>query len=235
MRPIERGPVPLKKDGTDKVYTSYGNARRDLIERMGQYCAYCNQKLPASLAVEHVQPKVSNPHLKLEWTNFVLGCTNCNSTKGKKEVNLEEYLWPDVHNTHVAFKYTSDGKIDVNPDLPTSLKTKAKNMLDLVGLQNYPNTPTASDRRWINRKDAFIKAEMALKLYEKAISNGHDSAVQFEKVFGLWASDNGFFSIWMNVFKDYPSVKNEIIKSFTGTANNCFDKDFNPVYRTAEL
>lgn len=233
MRPIERGSIPKDKYGNDKVYTSYGNARRDLIDRMGQYCAYCNQKLPASLAVEHVQPKVSNPTLELEWSNFVLGCTNCNSTKGKKEVDIIDYLWPDIHNTHLAFKYTPDGKIDVHPALTGVLKTKATEMLKLVGLQKYPNNPTASDRRWLNRKDAFVKANAALKLYQSASAKG--AASEFEEMLGILASDNGFFSIWMDVFNAYPSAKRQIIDSFTGTANTCFDTDFNPIYRTGEL
>lgn len=233
MRPIERGPVPKNQDGSDKVYTSYGNARRDLIDRMGQYCAYCNQKLPASLAVEHVRPKISNPTLELAWTNFVLGCTNCNSTKGKKEVILDDYLWPDVHNTHIAFQYEKDGTVEVHPSLPASLKIKAKNMLDLVGLQNYPDNPTASDRRWLNRKEAFVKANAALKLYQLAAGKG--AAAEFEEMLGLLVSDNGFFSIWMQVFNAYPSAKRHIINSFKGTATGCFDANCNSVKRTAEL
>ncbi|WP_312824858.1 HNH endonuclease [Epilithonimonas sp.] len=233
MRPVERGPVPLEADGSNRVYSAYDQARRDLIERMGQYCSYCNQKLPSSLAVEHVQPKKPNPTLELEWTNFLLGCTNCNSTKGKKPVNLTDYLWPDVHNTHIPFTYTPDGKIDVNPLLPDPLKVKAQNMLDLVGLQSYPDNPTASDRRWLNRKDAFVKANIALVLYQSAAAKGASS--EFEKALGLWASDNGFFSIWMFVFNAYPNVKEQIILSFTGTAATCFDANLDPVNRTTEL
>jgi len=233
MRPVERGPVPLEADGSNKVFTSYGNARRDLIDRMGQYCSYCNQKLPSSLAVEHVQPKNPNPTLELVWTNFLLGCTNCNSTKGDKPVHLPEYLWPDVHNTHLAFIYTPDGKINVNPRLSDTLKVKAQNMLDLVGLQSYPDNPTASDRRWLNRKDAFVKANVALVLYQSAAAKG--AATEFEKALGLWASDNGFFSIWMFVFNAYPDVKRQIVLSFKGTADTCFDTDVNPIKRTAEI
>ncbi|KQK26102.1 hypothetical protein AR438_11005 [Chryseobacterium aquaticum] len=233
MRPVERGPVPLEADGSNKVFTSYGNARRDLIDRMGQYCAYCNQKLPSSLAVEHVQPKSLNPTLELEWSNFLLGCTNCNSTKGAQPVNLPDYLWPDVHNTHMAFSYTPDGKIDVNPALSDALKVKAQKMLDLVGLQNYPDNATASDRRWLNRKEAFVKANLALLLYQSASAKG--AAEECEKLLGFWACDNGFFSIWMQVFNAYPTVKRQIVLSFKGTADTCFDTDVNPLQRTAEL
>lgn len=92
MRPVTRGPRPLNPDGTPKTYATYGAARRDLIECMGQYCSYCNQKLPASLAIEHVQPKALVPALRLEWDNFLLGCTNCNSTKSDNPVDLRDFI-----------------------------------------------------------------------------------------------------------------------------------------------
>lgn len=232
MRPIERGTKPTNNDGSPSEYARYDLFRRNLIQRLGQYCSYCNQKLPASLAVEHVRPKVISPELELEWENFLLACTNCNSIKSDCPINLELYLWPDVHNTHKAFVYSSDGKVHVNSELTERIKTKAQKMLDLVGLQRYPNNPTASDRRWINRKEAYLKASMALTLYKEAAKKG--AATEFEKVLGLWSSDNGFFSIWLNIFNDFPTVKKEIIKSFVGTAK-CFDEKYNATNRTPEL
>ncbi|MDN8691193.1 hypothetical protein Q0M68_14010, partial [Staphylococcus aureus] len=71
-------------------------------------------------------------------------------------------------------------------------------MLELAGLQKYPDNPTANDRRWLNRKDAFVKANIALVLYQSAVAKG--ASAEFEEALGLWASDNGFFSIWMYVF-----------------------------------
>lgn len=200
---------------------------------MGQYCAYCNHKLPASLAVEHVQPKALEPQLELEWGNFLLGCTNCNSIKGDKPVALTDFLWPDVHNTHLAFDYTADGKVSIKPTLSGEVKVKAQNLLDLVGLQKYPNEPTASDRRWQNRKETFIVANTALLLYSQASAKG--AAEEFEDLLGFLAAQNGFFSIWIQIFDDYPSVKHKIISAFTGTAPNCFDGNLNPTYRTQEL
>lgn len=232
MRPIERGPRPLNADGSPMTFSTYGNARRDLIDRMGQYCAYCNQKLPSSLAVEHVKPKSLEPDLELEWDNFLLACTNCNSIKGDTSINLNHFIWPDVHNTHLAFVYSSDGKVKVNPSLSAPLKIKALELLDLVGLQKYPNNPTASDRRWLNRKDAFVKASTALFLYTQAAAKG--AAGEVEQILGFLASENGFFSIWMQIFDAHPTVKKEIVNAFIGTAN-CYDSDFKPVNRTAEL
>lgn len=232
MRPVERGPRPLNADGSPKIYTTYGSARRDLIDRMGQYCAYCNQKLPASLAVEHVQPKVLEPHLELDWDNFLLACTNCNSTKGDTSVRLSDFLWPDIHNTHLAFVYSPDGKVAVHPDLPPALKGKAQKLINLVGLQKHPDDPTDSDRRWRNRKEAFVKINVALLLYTQAEAKG--AAAEFEQTLGLWAADSGFFSIWMQIFDAYPSVKKAIVNAFVGTAN-CFDANYRSMNRTTEL
>ncbi len=233
MRPIERGPIPNDNNGRPKVYANYVNARRDLIDRMGQYCAYCNQKLPASLAVEHVQPKVLIPNLRLEWTNFLLGCTNCNSTKKNKPVLISDFIWPDIHNSHLAFKYNPDGTVEVSPSLDNSLKQKAQNMLDLVGLQKYPNTPADSDRRWKNRLDTFLRANEALKLYISASAKGAEA--EFTEVLAQWAADCGFFSIWIVVFDAYPNIKRAIATAFKGTAMSAFDQNMNPVKRATEL
>lgn len=233
MRPVERGPWPLDDHGKPKQFKSYDKFRADLIDRMGQYCSYCNQKLPASLAVEHVQPKALVPALKLNWDNFLLGCTNCNSTKTDKPVNLTDFVWPDIHNTYLAFIYSADGKVKVNPALNSDVRKKAQNMLDLVGLQKYPDEPTASDRRWKNRRDTFGKAFITLSLYRSAKQKGAgDEALALIK---FLVNENGFFSIWMQVFEAHPEVKNEIISAFPGTAISAFDHHFHPVMRTAEL
>lgn len=233
MRPVDRGEHPKEEDGSARIYTSYSNARRDLIDRMGQYCSYCNQKLPASLAVEHVQPKSLFPALELEWENFLLACTNCNSTKGNKPVDLNDYLWPDVHNTDLAFVYTQDGKVQVNTNLNSQLQQKAQNLLDLVGLEKYEDNYTASDRRWKNRKNTFSKVAESLKLFESALSKG--AGEEFINVLGNYASDNGFFSIWLQIFTNYSQVRKKIIQSFVGTAANAFDINTNAISRTDEL
>lgn len=233
MRPVQRGHRPVDPAGKPVQFSQYGHARGALIENMGQYCSYCNQKLPASLAVEHVQPKDPVPHLKLEWTNFLLGCTNCNSTKGDKLIDLDDYLWPDVHNTHLAFQYNEDGTIQVAPNLPALIAQRAQNTLDLVGLQKYPDEQSASDRRWKNRKDAYNKAKEALDLFKLADQKGA-GAIAADYVAG-WAPDSGFFSIWFKVFDNFPIVKAALIKGFAGTAPDAFDARINPISRTSIL
>lgn len=229
MRPVTRGDRPLNPRGTPKTYATYDAARGDLIERMGQYCSYCNQKLPASLAVEHVQPKALIPALTLEWDNFLLGCTNCNSTKGDTPVDLDDFIWPDKHNTHKAFVYLPNGTVEVNTNLDTTLQEKAQKLLRLVGLQKYPDNPTASDRRWLNRRETYQKALVVLDLYTQVVNTEHKT--EFEQLIGILVAENGFFSIWMQVFDQYTDVKHKIIQALPGTASEAFDANANPLNR----
>src|ERR1700730_16188143 len=98
MRPVERGTAP-------RVYTNYQDAGPDLQARLGDYCSYCERQIETNLAVEHVQPKDSQTALRNTWTNFLLGCVHCNSSKGKQPVSVPDFLWPDLDNTLRAFDY----------------------------------------------------------------------------------------------------------------------------------
>ncbi|MEZ4852315.1 MAG: HNH endonuclease, partial [Bacteroidia bacterium] len=69
MRPIIKGAIPKNNEGLDIVFPDYKYARRYLIDRIGEYCSYCERKIEANLAVEHVQPKSLNPDLELSWDN----------------------------------------------------------------------------------------------------------------------------------------------------------------------
>lgn len=130
MRPVERGAAP-------RTYTRYGDAIGDLETRLGIYCSYCERRLPTSLAVEHVVPKSVDRALETEWTNFLLGCTNCNSVKGDQPVTVDDFLWPDRDNTFLAFRYTKGGFVHLADDLSKAQENKAQALLDLVGLQRH--------------------------------------------------------------------------------------------------
>src|SRR5438270_11942067 len=103
MRPVNRGAHPVNADGSRRKWTKYEEARGQLIERLGGYCSYCEMRLPASLAVEHVIPKSLAPKKRLQWDNFLLACTNCNFSKGNKPVVLHKFVWPDRENTFEFF------------------------------------------------------------------------------------------------------------------------------------
>lgn len=225
MRPVVRGEVPLNDKGNEKQFRQYQNARRDLIERLGGYCSYCEMKLDASLAVEHVQPKKHHATLERSWANFLLGCTNCNSTKSDKDVELAHYLWPDVDNTFRGLVYGEDGIVRPNPSLPTDLAEKANAMIQLVGLDKTPKTSVSSDRRWLARSEAWRIAERTKTRLQR--NNNEDFREQVIET----AVGHAYWSIWMTVFADDPDILCRLIEAFPGTASECFDDNGNPVPR----
>ena len=119
MRPIDRGPAP-------RAYAEYGDAIGDLVDRLGRYCSYCERRLPTHLAVEHMAPKSLHEGRELDWFNFLLGCVNCNSTKGNKDVSDEDVLWPDQHNTMLAIEYSPGGFVQVAGKLDDGLRQRAE-------------------------------------------------------------------------------------------------------------
>ena len=66
MRPVERGPRPKTKDEVDLQFAEYGDAQEPLMERIGEFCSYCERYLGHSQHVEHIRPKCLHPKLELE-------------------------------------------------------------------------------------------------------------------------------------------------------------------------
>jgi uncharacterized protein (TIGR02646 family) len=223
MRPVERGLAP-------QIYAQYGDAIEDLKSRLGSYCSYCERQVAASLAVEHVIPKNLHPELEKEWNNFLLGCTNCNSVKSDRAVEIQNFIWPDRDNTLLALVYSKGGFVRLADNLNNEQKTKAQALLDLVGLQRHPARgwvqPAKKDKRWQNREESWATAERCRDLFENL-----DRADEARNLVLEVAINNGFFSVWMTVFNDYPDIKRELIKSFLGTAISCFDPNGNPIDR----
>jgi uncharacterized protein (TIGR02646 family) len=217
MRPVERGLAP-------KIYAQYGDAIEDLKSRLGSYCSYCERQVSASLAVEHVIPKSLHPELEREWNNFLLGCTNCNSLKSDREVEIDNFIWPDRDNTLLALIYSKGGFVRLADNLNNEQKTKAQALLDLVGLQRHPAQgwvkPARKDKRWQDREESWATAEKCRDLFE-TLEQADAAKVLVLEV----AKSNGFFSVWMTVFNDYPDLKKELIKLFPGTAISCFGPD----------
>ncbi|NQT40610.1 MAG: HNH endonuclease [Planctomycetes bacterium] len=226
MRPIDRGPTPCDENGTPKTFADYKLARGDLIDRLGEYCSYCGTELSASLHVEHIMPKDPHSDLELRWDNFLLACVNCNSTKGHKDVVLNEYFWPDKDNAFRAFVYTKDGLVKVNPDLTDDQKSMAQRTIDLTGLDRTPtNDPSKSDRRWLHR----------LKIWTIAIDARQDLVAEDTESVRKWivetAAGRGFWSIWMTVFADDRDMRQRLLEAFPGTSKDCFDEACHPVQR----
>jgi uncharacterized protein (TIGR02646 family) len=223
MRPVERGAAP-------KSYARYQDAIGDLEARLGIYCSYCERRLPVGLAVEHIRPKALNPELENEWGNFLLGCPNCNSVKGSREVEIDKFLWPDRNNTLLAFTYSSGGFVSLANSLNKKQKIKAQALLDLVGLQNHEEQgwkkPAPRDKRWQQREEVWTAAE-----YYRGVFEYLEQVDEAVNLILEAAKGYGFFSVWMAVFDNYPDIKKGLIHLFPGTAQSCFDQQSQPVNR----
>lgn len=101
MRPVKKGATPVAafnryEDAFDYLLDRVGIGEWSGI-KIGQYCSYCERCIQTNLAVEHIEPKsgdFAKPELQKEWSNFLLACVNCNSTKGAKEVDLGSIFLP---------------------------------------------------------------------------------------------------------------------------------------------
>ena len=227
MRPVDKGAAP-------RSYSQYQDARKDLVERIGDYCSYCERQIETNLAVEHIQPKSRAPELRNEWSNFLLSCVNCNSCKGQKNIELEKFFWPDSDNTFLAFDYLEDGRLSFNPSLTTEEQEIAQATIELFGLDREPGhidrskRPTSSDIRWIRRRETWQLAQSELSrlrgLQRRDTTDIRELVVKV-------ATGRGLFSIWMKVFESDSDMRKRLIQGFKGTAENCFDSDGNTIPR----
>ena len=222
MRPVIRGECPVDDDNNDIVFSAYANARGDMIKRLGEYCSYCEMQLDSSLAIEHVRPKKPDGAAAvivsraLDWHNFLLACTNCNSTKGDNDVVLADYIWPDRDNTFRAIKYAEGGVVSAADDV---LADKALKLITLVGLDKTPDTSAASDRRWSNRREAW---DMAIRAKNRLARNNLDD---LREQIVETAQAKGYWSMWMIVFKDDHDMLKRLIAAFPGTDAECFHEE----------
>ncbi len=217
MRPVERGAPPKNETGLPKEFKDYKFARPDLINRIGEYCSYCEMHLDASLAIEHVKPKVHHPSHALRWDNFLLACTNCNSIKGSSDIDPEDYYWPDKDNTALILEYQEDGIVRAKRTLPPGPRKKAENTIELTGLDRTPvGNPTASDRRWLNRMEAWDIAMDSLNDLREA-----DNPPMRRQIVRC-AQAKGFWSVWMTVFRDDVDMRKRLIEAFPGAFPRVF-------------
>jgi uncharacterized protein (TIGR02646 family) len=242
MRPVIRG-------DNAKVFKIYQDARGDLIEQLGQYCSYCEMPLPSSLDVEHIlQKKEQFPDEETNWKNFCLACKNCNSTKNgamdrrwkdswqylhlisAKIAARSEFYWIDQDNTFQCVEYSKGGLVKVNLSLAPEEQKVAQATIEMVGLDRIPNPdPKVKDRRWNNRREAWEKAERSLIKLNKC-DNDDFLEMMRDTIVDL-AVAQGFWSVWMTVFKDYPDMLQRFISAFPGTCGDCFDMQGKAIHR----
>lgn len=241
LRPIRRGISPI---GTE-IYSTYQSSKVDLIDKISSgwcnkgrnissYCSYCERKIDTNLAVEHIQPKdgeFGHPELEFTWSNFLLACVNCNSTKRAKEVLFHNLLLPDRDNTFYAFKYRADGIIEPRDTLSSINRTKANNILKLLGLdketrETFSETGNLiAQDRGSQRIEVWGIAEEALDNY---LDNIENLIIKELIIKNMLLS--GFFSVWMTIFDDYPEMKNLFINAIHGTRESgCFDDEANVI------
>jgi uncharacterized protein (TIGR02646 family) len=216
MRPVDKGPG-------HGPYAIYGDALPDLRNAIGDFCSYCERQIETHLAVEHVQPKSRKKALLTDWSNFLLGCVHCNSSKGKKRVKLINLLWPDRDNTQRAFDYDQSGIVTVSVNLPAANSAQANATIKLVGLDKIPGhaekkrQATQSDIRWLRRQQAFHLSQR-----HHANLQQQDTPIVRELIVDV-AHGRGMFSIWMQAFAGDADMRGRLIQKFHGTAANCFD------------
>lgn len=223
MRPVDRGDPP-------RDYTAYGDAVGDLEDRLGRYCSYCERRFPSQLAVEHVSPKSLDEERETDWTNFLLACTSCNSVKGDTPTNDSDYVWPDKDNTLRAIDYKDGGFVEPIGGLEAELEDRARNLIELVGLDRHPgqpqsNRPAARDVRYMDREEVWALANKNLASLDRADCD------ELRETITDVAKGFGFFGVWMSVFQNDANMRKRLIKAFTGTALDCFDEDGNCIER----
>ncbi|PKG40366.1 HNH endonuclease domain-containing protein [Psychromonas sp. Urea-02u-13] len=223
MRPIKRGPVPQGSDGENKVYTQYGQAKDDLKNSIGHFCSYCEMNICNQSDIEHVQPKSSNEVLINSWSNFLLACKSCNIIKSDNNDDRDGYVFPDEHNTSFLFEYNESG-ISVKDDLPEEVKTLALATFNLVSLNRKKDTAGRTDDRAFARLKSWQKAQVSLNDFLE-LPNEPAMVRQTAR------SCDGFFSMWLQVFSQYPEVKRLILEEVKGSAMECYDAQVKPIER----
>jgi uncharacterized protein (TIGR02646 family) len=226
VRPVERGNRPRDSQGHPRHFSEYVEARGELIARIGEYCSYCESRINASLAVEHVLSKQHLPRHELDWDNLLLACVNCNSSKGGKRIRLGSCYWPHRDNTARAFAYKADGVVTTAPGLTPAQRRRAMRTVRLTGLDKLPtNAPKASDRRWQHRREAWERAEIA-----RSRLRGQDTESMRQCIVDQ-ATALGYWSIWMAVFDGDTDMRRRLMHAFAGTCAGCFDARIRPVQR----
>lgn len=239
MRPIDKGTVPLLPCGTPKTVSDYKNWRRDLVQRLGNHCCFCNMTLNESLQVEHVVAQDIDDSRALSWENLLLACGACNRSKSNRPCPPNTHYLPEVHNTHSAFsvRIGANARQGHAPaafvawrGTPT-LQSKAENTIKLCALDRdtSSNPQQISDLRWKFRYEAWESANLWKREWDDW---GREFASNFIPLLMTAARSSGFWSVWFDVFFDAPLIRRALVRGFSGTAAACFDPgDFMPIGR----
>ncbi len=228
MRPVERGAAPRDERDVAKVFAAYGDARDDLLARLGSFCSYCEMRIENAPNVEHVSPKSRDAERERDWDNLLLACNHCNPTKGSVKRRLDDHLWPDRDNTARAFRYDESGRMEPVEGLPEGVRLRALRTRNMVGLDPRDAT-SANLRRLKHRRDAWTMATTNRARLRAAPDPLFGAALR--EVLVDLARRCGYWSIWMTVFADDPDMRRRLIEGFKGTSAACFDTATTPIAR----
>lgn len=224
MRPLHKGCSPYYS------IAHYSIALDPLEKTIGCYCSYCEMAINHVPEVEHRISKVrgGNP---TDWGNLLLGCKYCNARKGTVigDNTPERWLWPDKDNTHLAFTYDNGiPQLDTTylSSCPLTVQKQAHNLFTDLHLDNIPKAPSDKDRRHLSRTNAYNRAKEYLSIWLRA--KGTALRDDLLGIVCATAEDLGFFSVWMNVFQDEPTIRVALIRKIKGTAQDCYDSNGNP-------
>ena len=217
MRPV------LKNEDPNITVSEYSEYRAYLTSNLGYYCSYCERRLEHGIEIEHIRPKTLYSDLELRWENLLISCRNCNAIKGHKDVIIDEFIWPHLDNTALAYQYSTGGIVRVSTNLDDIQKEKALRLMNLVGLDRTPSldvskNPKERDNRWKFRMTAWDKAE---DLKSDLMEN--NTPIARRLIIDI-AVQTGYFSVWMSVFQSDNEMKKDLITAFTGTDSNCYDQ-----------
>lgn len=218
MRPVDKGKAP------DKVFKKYQEAEPYQEERLGAYCSFCEFPVNHVPEIEHKEAKARGGE-ELAWENLLLSCKYCNTRKstivGKGD--KEKYLWPDEDDTFHAFSYDTDIP-QLNEEYLQSqeknVKEKAENLFRLLKLDNFPITPAVKDRRYAARNEARNYALSSKYGWDKVRESVYRQ--EYLEQIEMLAKSSGFFSVWMNIFKDDMEVRAILMNAFKGTKKEYF-------------
>lgn len=236
MRPLDKGNVPTNDSGTAVQPGDYKQWRRYLIERIGYFCAYCNQPLSHSLQVEHVIPV--NPRENelrgdmLDWNNVLLACGPCNNAKSNICIDAKEFYLPENHNTHLPFTVSSIDESEhavviARENLSAYQSEKANRTIKLFKLDNIDRRNNITDIRSLKRKKALITVKGTKEIFNLAKESEKFDPCKAAEYIAQIALATGFFGLWYEEFLSEPHVMEKLVDNsiIQGTALDCFDPD----------
>lgn len=192
---------------------------------MGAYCSFCEFHIQHVPEVEHKEAKAYGG-AELEWENLLLSCKYCNTRKGKivKAGDKNQYLWPDCDDTFHAFSYKTEIpqlNIEYLEKQDDNVKEKAENLYRLLKLDTVPLSPKQKDKRYSARNEARNCAIESKNGWDK-VKSTEQRDIFLKQIIQL-ATQTGFFSTWMEIFKEDAEVKESLIIAFKGTRKEYCD------------